>query len=148
VVYFIQPARGGPIKIGTTGDLELRLRQLDADYGLTWAVLGTTPGGVEEERALHGRFAHLRLGRTEQFRPARELLEFIGRPLLVGANPDAVEVLAPLVGRVAIPGTPEWIKWLEEAAEHCRLDTSKLLDIAVASYAAQQGFPKRPPPRI
>jgi hypothetical protein len=94
VIDFVQAATdGGPIKIGTTDNLDTRLRVLEADYGRPLAVLATRPGGRAEERQWHRRFAHLRLGRTEQFRPAAELLEAIGRPLLVGPNPEAAEVM-------------------------------------------------------
>jgi hypothetical protein len=49
-------------------------------------------GDREREADIHGRFAHLRLGRTEQFRPGADLMAFIGRPLLVNPDPDAVEI--------------------------------------------------------
>jgi hypothetical protein len=47
----------------------------------------------------------LRLGRTEQFRPGADLLEFIGRPLLVGVNPDAVEASPRMTPPYLPPGT-------------------------------------------
>jgi hypothetical protein len=93
-IYFAQPTDGGPIKIGTTGDVESRLRQLETHYGRPMALLATMPGGRDEERAIHEQFAHLRFGRTEQFRPAPDLLAFIGRPLLVDPNHEAVEVIS------------------------------------------------------
>jgi hypothetical protein len=95
VIYFIQPTGGGPIKIGTTENLEQRLKGLDAAFGTEWALLATMPGSYEEERALHQRFRHLALGR-ELFRPARELLEFIGKPLLASPDPEAVEGVRPI----------------------------------------------------
>ena len=95
MIYFAQPIGGGPIKIGFTDDLDLRVKQIEGHYGQPLALLGTMPGGCEEERDIHLQFAHLRFGRTEQFRPASDLLAFIGRPLLVGANPDAAEAMAP-----------------------------------------------------
>jgi hypothetical protein len=93
MIYFAQSTDGGPIKIGTTADVESRLRQLEAHYGRPLALLATMPGGRDEERAIHRRFALLRFGRTEQFRPAPDLLAFIGRPLLVDPNHETVEVI-------------------------------------------------------
>jgi hypothetical protein len=93
VIYFLQSVEGGPVKIGHSGDVPSRIESLEAHYKKRLALLGTMPGGRDEEREVHERFAHLRFGRTEQFRPAPELMAFIGRPLLVGANPDAVEAM-------------------------------------------------------
>jgi hypothetical protein len=93
MIYFLQPVDGGPVKIGTTENLDARVKQLEAHYGCPLALLGTMPGGREEERSVHERFGHLRFGRTEQFQPAADLMAFIDRPLLVGANPDAVEAM-------------------------------------------------------
>lgn len=90
MIYFIQTASGS-IKIGTTINLRARLTALANEYQAPVSLLGTRPGGAEEEKEIHGRFAHLRLGKTEQFRPAPELLEFIGKPLLASAAHDAVK---------------------------------------------------------
>jgi hypothetical protein len=95
MVYFMQAVEGGPIKIGYSADVDRRRGQLEAHYGATLMVLATMDGGPAEETAIHRRFSRLRLGKTEQFRPARELMEFIGRPSLVGMNPDAAEAMSP-----------------------------------------------------
>ena len=68
----------------------------------------------------------------------------VGRPKKKGLRPGE----DPEYKAIGVRARVEWIRWLEEAAEFCRLDTSKLVDIAVATYAAQQGFEKKPPPRI
>jgi hypothetical protein len=47
-------------------------------------------GGMEW--AIHQRFAHLRLGRTERFRPEPELTEFVGSPTWEGMPPVEDEV--------------------------------------------------------
>ncbi len=100
MVYFMQATEGGPVKIGHSADVDRRRTTLEGFYGKELAVLATLPGGRKEERQIHSRFAHLRIGRTEQFRPAIDLMEFIGRPLLVGANPEATEdVQSDLSGR-------------------------------------------------
>ena len=149
VIYFLQPIDGGPVKIGHTADVAARLHQLELHYGRPMALLATMEGGRNEEQALHERFAHLRLGRTEQFRPDRELMEFIGRPLLVGANPDAVEAL---VGRL---DPADFLRlrvlrrdkaWVMRFAEAERSDMSDLIDDALGGYAKARGF-EAPPKR-
>jgi hypothetical protein len=95
VIYFMQATDGGPVKIGHSADVPTRVRQLASHYRKPLAVLATMDGDREEEAEIHARFAHLRFGRTEQFRPASELMAFIGRPLLVGPNPETVEAMAP-----------------------------------------------------
>lgn len=102
MIYFMQPTAGGPVKIGHAGNVDIRHAQLESHYGCELVVLATMDGGRDEEAEIHERFAHLRLKgknqrgrRPEQFRPAPELMEFIGRPLLVGANPDATEAMKP-----------------------------------------------------
>jgi hypothetical protein len=100
LIYFIQGTDGGPVKIGYSANVDDRLRQLEVHYGQPLALLATMPGGPDVEAEIHERFRHLRLKgksnlgrRIEQFRPAADLMAFIGRPLLVGVNPDAVEIL-------------------------------------------------------
>jgi hypothetical protein len=108
------------------------------------------PGGRAEERALHERFAGHRIGRTEQFRPAPDLMEFIGWPLLIGANPDASLALlikATCGVAVAIKGSPEWKEWVERLANHCRCDVSALVDQALTEHARRNGFGEIPPRR-
>lgn len=48
--------------------------------------------------------------------------------------------------KVGIMATTEWADWLERAADHCRLDVSKLIDMAVWKYVKEEGF-EEPPPR-
>jgi hypothetical protein len=47
VIYFAQPVDGGPVKIGTTGDLDSRLRTLESHYRRRFAVLATMEGGLQ-----------------------------------------------------------------------------------------------------
>jgi hypothetical protein len=116
VIYFMQPADGGAIKIGHSPDVDRRREQLEAHYGRPLVLLATMRGGRAEEASIHRRFSHLRLGRKEQFRPAAELMAFIGRPLLVDANPEAVEAVKPRREVIAVKSTGEWAAWLEQAA--------------------------------
>lgn len=134
MIYFAQDAEGGAVKIGTTEDVPARLRQLESHYGKPLALLATRPGGRAEEAELHARFAHLRYGRTEQFRPAPDLMEFIGRPLLVSANPDAVEAMPdrthdPLRHDVTLKADSTVIGWAKLVA--------KARGISLAEYVSE-----------
>ena len=48
---------------------------------------------------------------------------------------------------VTIKGNEAWKAWLEEAASHCRMSVSALVDVAVTQYTRAQGFEDRPPER-
>jgi hypothetical protein len=76
VVYFMQVAPDGPIKIGWTKVLSQRLSQVQTTSPHEIRLLATTPGDDSLEGRLHKRFAHLHL-RGEWFSPAPELLAFI-----------------------------------------------------------------------
>lgn len=75
-VYFIRSGAAGPVKIGYARDPYTRFMNLRTASPDEVSYLGHLPGGIEEERAVHARFAHLRI-RGEWFRPAPELLDFI-----------------------------------------------------------------------
>jgi hypothetical protein len=103
VIYAMQAVEGGPVKIGYTENLEARHKQLEAHYGRPLAILATIPGDLDTEAEIHLRFAHLRIDgggkrgrKIEQFRPASDLMEFIGSPLLVSADPDLIEAMPPV----------------------------------------------------
>ena len=115
----MQSVDGGPVKIGHSEDVDRRREQLESHYGRPLALLKVMPGGRDEERALHERFAEHRIGRTEQFRPAPDLMEFIGRPLLVGANPDAIEAMesAPARHAVRMDLEPELYRLLRDVCD-------------------------------
>lgn len=149
MIYFLQPTDGGAIKIGFTEDLDARRRQLERHYGCPLAILATMPGGREEEAEIHERFDELRLGRTEQFRPAPELMEFIGRPLLVGANPEAVEAMlgTPPDGSLVILSIKcrrEWREWAMDIAKAERASLATLIDQLLAVRARERGLPDPP----
>ena len=81
VVYFAR--RDGFIKIGTTQILRDRLRQISKGSGMIPGMtigpvelLAVVPGDRYEEKRLHQRFAHLRVG-GEWFLPDDELMGFI-----------------------------------------------------------------------
>lgn len=66
-IYFIQDA-SGPIKIGiTTGSLQIRLAYLQSGNPRKMRLLGSCEGGLDEEKELHKRFAHLRISRRSEW---------------------------------------------------------------------------------
>lgn len=77
LVYFIQAGEDGPIKIGTTGDLESRLNTLQAGSPARLHVLATVRDqGSTFERRLHLRLKAYRL-RGEWFTPHADVLEAV-----------------------------------------------------------------------
>lgn len=149
MIYFVQGLDGGAVKIGFTDDMATRLPQLEYKYKQPLAVLATMPGNREREQEIHARFSHLRFGKTEQFRPAADLMAFIGRPLLVGANPDAVEAMddhsKPMI--VQVRGSHEFKAWAEELARFDGLSLTSLFDRSIRLYAKAVGFNEPPPKR-
>lgn len=147
MVYFAQLPTGS-IKIGYSSDVNTRMDQLRGHYGAEPSLLLVMDGDRETEAEMHQRFAHLRLGRTEQFKPGPDLMAFIGRPLLVSPNPEAVEAIEATSRSVRVRVAGEWAAWLERAAKHCRTDIAKLIDAAVADYVKARGFSEEPPERV
>lgn len=147
-IYFAQATEGGgAIKVGFSDNVPARIKQLEAHYGRPLAVLATLPGGREEEREIHERFASLRFGKTEQFRPDPELLTFIGRPLFVSACPVVEAMEARPSGRDGLIAVKCWRiykDWVERFAKRRRTTPSQLIDIALLNLAEADGF--EPPP--
>ncbi|MCW1431424.1 GIY-YIG nuclease family protein [Novosphingobium sp. JCM 18896] len=78
LVYFIQAGENGPIKIGTTTNLRMRVKKLQQAQAEKLAVRALRKGGVATERKYHARFkAHHKRG--EWFNPAPEILAEIER---------------------------------------------------------------------
>jgi uncharacterized protein YozE (UPF0346 family) len=76
-VYFIRSEKTHAIKIGfTAGKIEDRLSALQTAHPYKLQVLATSTGNREYEKALHARFARLRL-EGEWFEPHPDLLAFI-----------------------------------------------------------------------
>jgi hypothetical protein len=48
---------------------------------------------------------------------------------------------------LTIKGSLEWREWVQRAAKHCRTDTAKLVDAAIAEYARKRGFAEPAPER-
>jgi hypothetical protein len=141
VIYFLQPTKGGSIKIGTTRCLAERLRALQCEHKQPLAVLGVMDGGFKEEAEIHERFQGIRQHK-EWFAPTDELWAFIrentrawdcqGEPRRVGIN---------------IKARKEWVTWLEQGAVHCGLSVSAVIDQATREFAKANGFDEPAPKR-
>ena len=76
-VYFIQPVDGGRIKIGVSGNPEIRLRDLQTGSPVDLRIIALIPDAAPgTEPALHVRFAHAR-AHGEWFDPTPDLLDYI-----------------------------------------------------------------------
>lgn len=75
-VYFIQQGDSGAIKIGCSKNPTQRLQGLQTGHSEPLRLLTCAMGSQAQERALHDRFAHLRVS-GEWFRPAEDLLAYI-----------------------------------------------------------------------
>lgn len=97
MIYFIRRPDGGRIKIGNTLRLSARLRELTAEHGPGLEVMAVTDGSFDRERALHGRFAGLRVdgnGQREWFEPGDDLVDFIIRECRAWDGRDEVGTLS------------------------------------------------------
>lgn len=75
-VYFIQQGDSGAVKIGCSRNPTQRLAGLQTGHSEPLRLLTCAVGSQAQERALHDRFAHLRVS-GEWFRPDEELLAYI-----------------------------------------------------------------------
>lgn len=48
---------------------------------------------------------------------------------------------------VTLKGSQEWKAWVDDLANHCRTDVSKLIDSALVDYAKARGFTTEAPKR-
>lgn len=92
MIYCVQDPEGGPVKIGQSDNVRLRLQRLSSYYGRPLCLMGTVEGGVEKERSVHARFAEFRVGRAEQFRPHQTIADYFGCTLKPD-RPDLDEML-------------------------------------------------------
>lgn len=96
-IYFARSCYGGPIKIGTSYNLERRLMQLNVASVTPLCFLATMPGWREEEAKLHAQFSDA-LIHSEWYEPSPELME------LIWAQDDSYQPLR-------VPGFPEhWVR--------------------------------------
>jgi Meiotically Up-regulated Gene 113 (MUG113) protein len=94
VVYFVQSAHGGQIKIGVASNLASRLTSLRNGNPAPLLVLTAIPGTHADEKRLHRLFAHQRTVR-EWFLPDAPLTDFI-EALKAGVDPSEAEARAQI----------------------------------------------------
>jgi len=75
-VYFIQSENGGPIKIGYSNDLVIRIRSLQNYYKQKFKVLAVIPGTYKTEKEIHRKFERYRI-KGEWFKDVPRVLEKI-----------------------------------------------------------------------
>jgi len=92
-IYFIQIDDNGPIKIGKAGDPHKRRCELQVAHHRELIIRHIEVperDAAEREKELHGQFKAHRI-RGEWFRPAYEILEFIGRAPLTWEKITALD---------------------------------------------------------
>ena len=99
IVYYVR--RGSVIKIGTTVDPYHRFAELMPDE-----ILAFEPGGQPLEYQRHELFHHLRLGGTEHFRIASELIEHAKRIREQHGEPDPSWPIMATLGQQALGREP------------------------------------------
>jgi len=75
-VYFVQAGIDGPIKIGWSQDVSRRISELQTANAMRLRLLGTVPGTLEDEAAMHARFARFRI-EAEWFQNVPEIHEYL-----------------------------------------------------------------------
>jgi hypothetical protein len=60
-IYLLHNPHTGLVKIGYTQDLDKRKRDIEMMAGAELVLLGTKPGTMSDEKALHAEFASLRV---------------------------------------------------------------------------------------
>jgi hypothetical protein len=107
-VYFIQRVDSGLIKIGITGNVRRRFKQLQGHGFGNLIVLGFCPGKTGYERKLHREFAEFRKT-GEWFVPSTAILEFIQthtEPMIDPLRPETKRKPKSLDERKSQPRLP------------------------------------------
>lgn len=60
-VYFVTCRQASAVKIGYSGDASIRIREIQTGCPMPVKLEAVLPGQIEDERALHARFADVRL---------------------------------------------------------------------------------------
>ncbi len=78
MIYFIQAAKGGPIKIGLARDVPARRNELQTAHYNELITLAVFPGTQHHETLLHNQFARHHI-RGEWYKPSAAIKTFIRR---------------------------------------------------------------------
>lgn len=116
VVYFIECAETGLVKIGTAHCVAARLASLQTGSAADLRLLGTSPGGLSAERELHRRFVGQRV-RGEWFKLNASLSEVIAastppaspvrRSWSVASSAPLADILRPVAATAERVGIAE-----------------------------------------
>lgn len=143
-MYFMQSIDGGPIKIGTTIQLSVRLNQLKKPNGRELIILGIMDGGADEERAIHREFASLRED-GEWFKPSTAILDFIASRCRAWDGEDESSMVRSVV---SLKASQEFEEWLDEFVDFSGSGTrANAMKRAIKAFATEEKFPKPPPKR-
>jgi hypothetical protein len=141
VIYFVKFPGSETIKIGYTGWLPDRLQQLTYQYDLEGdvEVLGVLDGNRRKEKEMHERFADLRIGRSEFFRPGQELLDFI-RCYAMNWHRYINAFIYGDKRRITFLYSYKEFEQLERFAVHEGCNLGKLIDLALCAYAQARNY--------
>ena len=90
-VYFIRYGESELVKIGTSTKAPDRIRDLQCGSPEKITTLAIIEGDRDTEKALHARFAHLKVrARGEWFRPDAEMLAFLQSPQAIVETERAI----------------------------------------------------------
>jgi hypothetical protein len=95
MIYFVQPARGGLVKIGVAVDPEKRMRDLQCGSPLELRLIRVEEGERDRERELHEKFSSLQV-RGEWFYPAESLATYSGA--IPADDPDIAALIESAYG--------------------------------------------------
>lgn len=159
-VYFLWDELNGRIRVGQSDNLLRRMLDHQKANGFRLKLLGITEGGYEREQEIQGMFPALRLPRESRrsspvrgasddwFRVAPELLDWIAANTKPWDGGDTFHWQSNIPSpTLAMYGTGEWIRWVEEFSQLQNREVGELVALALAALALQRGFPP-PPQRI
>lgn len=126
VIYFVQSGHGA-VKIGFSHNPAGRISSIQGIAADEVRLLGLMEGDIDVERQLHKQFADCRI-RGEWFRPASELLAFIGELPKITMPPNRA------VGRKPRPLTAEEVKKWRQERNLTQREAAEKLDIPLRTY--------------
>lgn len=145
-VYFIRAGTDGPVKIGLATDPLRRLGALQTAHSELLRLIRVLDGGATVEKALHARFAALRMS-GEWFGFASEMiandLGFADLPLPVAKRTQSARYDAPLARVLKAAGGPTKVAVYLGLVPSAVTQWSRAPDRHVHRLAALTGIPAR-----
>jgi hypothetical protein len=149
VIYFLQDGECGRVKIGYTANMAGRYPNA-VPGNRRPIVLGVMEGTLDDELALHCRFASIAL-RGEMFRPTDELLTFIRSVTQPWEPPPPKQkpVADPSKGTVIrFRARSEYVAYLKRWASEEGISVSALIEQSLIALAEHEGEPELPPRQV